>query len=296
MLFHNSLHPRRTFALAGACVALAPVSIGLAFAAALHGGPGWALALGWLGFAAAFGAGAGLLAERAIMQPLRVFLDYADAMYIRHKLDEETPFVDCKGPLGGLANVAMTSRNWLRDRYRDKAEGAEQRRIAEQARKEHEEALAAAAKEASGVVESLASGLSLLAEGDLEFRLQNTFPPAYQKLKQDFNTAMDKIQDAMRAIVTSVQGVRAGAAEISQAADDLSRRTEHQAASLEETAAALDQLTSTVRRTAEGAREASGVSPRPRAMRSAAARWCVRRSPPWARSNARPNRSRRSSA
>ena len=45
--------------------------------------------------------------------------------------------------------------------------------------------------------------------------------------------------------------------EITGAADDLSRRTEQQAASLEETAAALDQITATVKKTSEGAVEAT---------------------------------------
>jgi methyl-accepting chemotaxis protein len=57
----------------------------------------------------------------------------------------------------------------------------------------------------------------------------------------------------MRAIAQNTSGVRSGAGEITQAADDLSRRTEHQAASLEETAAALDQVTATISKTAESA-------------------------------------------
>jgi methyl-accepting chemotaxis protein len=51
-----------------------------------------------------------------------------------------------------------------------------------------------------------------------------------------------------------------GAVQIASASDDLSRRTEQQAASLEETAAALDQITATVRRSAEGAENASGAA------------------------------------
>ncbi|MHC3126375.1 hypothetical protein OB03_03300, partial [Brevundimonas sp. GN22] len=47
--------------------------------------------------------------------------------------------------------------------------------------------------------------------------------------------------------------------EISAASNDLSHRTEQQAATLEETAAALDQITVTVSRTADGAKEAASV-------------------------------------
>jgi methyl-accepting chemotaxis protein len=63
----------------------------------------------------------------------------------------------------------------------------------------------------------------------------------------------------MTAIDSNTQAVRSGAEEITQASDDLARRTEQQAASLEQTAAALDQITATVRKTAEGAKEARQV-------------------------------------
>ncbi len=95
-----------------------------------------------------------------------------------------------------------------------------------------------------------------LSGGDLLFRLDTAFGEEYEKLRSDFNSAMDKLQQTMRAIASNTQGVRSGAGEITSASDDLSRRTEQQAASLEETAAALDEITATVRKTAENASEA----------------------------------------
>ena len=58
----------------------------------------------------------------------------------------------------------------------------------------------------------------------------------------------------------AIGALRGGVGEISSASDDLSRRTEQQAASLEETAAALDQITATVKRSADGARQASAAA------------------------------------
>jgi len=109
------------------------------------------------------------------------------------------------------------------------------------------------------VVESLADGLASLAQGDLVFRLNSPFSPGYEGLRGDFNKAMGTLQDTMVSIGANTQAVRSGAEEITQASDDLSRRTEQQAASLEETAAALDEITATVRKTAEGAKEAREV-------------------------------------
>ena len=109
------------------------------------------------------------------------------------------------------------------------------------------------------VVNGLAEGLDRLADGDLTFRLNDPFAEDYEKLRADFNGAMGRLQDTIKVIAHNTQGMRSGAGEISQAADDLSRRTEQQAASLEETAAALDEITATVRRTAEGANQAQAV-------------------------------------
>ncbi len=63
----------------------------------------------------------------------------------------------------------------------------------------------------------------------------------------------------MKVVASNTSAIRSGSTEISTAADDLSRRTEQQAASLEETAAALDEITTTVRKTSEGAKHARAV-------------------------------------
>ena len=115
------------------------------------------------------------------------------------------------------------------------------------------EAAAAIAEEQATVVSNLARALDALANGDLTYRLEAEFPGDYRKLRDDFNVAVAKLEEAMRAIASATSSIQAGAGEISNSADDLSRRTEHQAASLEETAAALDEITATVNKTSEGA-------------------------------------------
>ncbi|MBL8542864.1 MAG: PAS domain S-box protein [Hyphomonadaceae bacterium] len=126
-------------------------------------------------------------------------------------------------------------------------------------RKAAEAERAARAEEQSRVVRGLADGLGHLAGGNLTARIEQPFPGEYEKLRSDFNEAMSKLQEAMKTIVVNAGGIRTGAGEISQASDDLSRRTEQQAASLEETAAALDEITATVRKTAEGSKQANSV-------------------------------------
>ena len=148
-----------------------------------------------------------------------------------------------------------------------------------------------------GGVNQIANGLSRLAEGDLEQRIDAEFIPTLDQLRTDFNASMETLEQSMSAISVNTQAIRSGVGEISTAADDLSRRTEQQAASLEETAAALDEITATVKKTAEGAKHAREVVVgRQGRRRARAARSCARRSRRWAASRSRRSRSARSSA
>jgi len=147
------------------------------------------------------------------------------------------------------------------ERLREEQEAS--REAADADRKRNEEAQRAIAEEQRLVVSSLADGLDRLALGDLTVRLGSAFPGEYEKLRTDFNAAVEKLEEVLRSIATSTASINSGSAEISNGAEDLSRRTEHQAATLEETAAALDQITATVQKTAQGAtagREAVGAA------------------------------------
>ncbi len=104
-----------------------------------------------------------------------------------------------------------------------------------------------AAQQQKMVVDGLADGLSRLAQGDLTCTIDTGFPKDYERLRTDFNAAVDQLRDVMGTIIGNTGAIRSGTGEISQASDDLSRRTEQQAASLEQTAAALDEITATVR-------------------------------------------------
>jgi methyl-accepting chemotaxis protein len=111
----------------------------------------------------------------------------------------------------------------------------------------------------SSAVEQIGVGLSKLAEGDLEHRIETEFIPAFEPLRVDFNASLGALERSLMAVRDNTDAIRAGAGEISTAADDLSQRTEQQASSLEETAAALEEITATVKKTAEGAKHARDI-------------------------------------
>lgn len=153
--------------------------------------------------------------------------------------------------VGTLANALQVfKQSAIAERKR-----AEETLIAERAR----------AEETSSVVNAIGSGLDALAKGNLTFRITDDMEGTFAKLKDDFNAALDHLEDAMKAVVTGTDGIGVGATEISRAADDLSRRTEQQAASLEETAAALEEITATVKKTAQNAKDATSIATKAKA-------------------------------
>jgi methyl-accepting chemotaxis protein len=143
---------------------------------------------------------------------------------------------------------------------------AEAQRIAADAAKakadadaEHAARQAQAQADLAKVIKSLAAALHTLSKGDLTVRLADRFSEEFEVLRTDFNTAVSELAAAIGSISDTATAMSSGAAEISSASDDLSRRTEQQAASLEQTAAAMEEITTTVRRTAEGASGAAKI-------------------------------------
>ena len=105
-------------------------------------------------------------------------------------------------------------------------------------------------------VETLAGSLQELAGGNLDQNIDEQFPANLEKLRNDFNDSVEKLESAMRNVGSNANEIAASSAEIRSAADDLSKRTEQQAASVEETAAALEEITTTVADSTQRAEEA----------------------------------------
>jgi len=197
----------------------------------------------------------GWLLSRGIASPISRMTDAMGRLASGdHAVD--VPAVGRRDEVGQMADAVQTFKDAAIEKVRLEAEAAEQRRNVEEQRKAAESERAATAQQQSQVVDGLAQGLERLAGGVLTFRLSEAFAPSYEKLRADFNAAMEQMQRTIAEVATNSAGVRTASTEISQASDNLSRRTEQQAASLEETAAALDEITATVRKTAEGAGQA----------------------------------------
>ena len=173
--------------------------------------------------------------------------------------DAEVQGAERGDEVGAMARAVQVFKTNGLEMRRLEGETAARRAETEEERRRNELAREQAAAELSAVVESLATGLGRLSDGDLRQRVDQAFAADYERLRTDFNGAMTKLELAISAVVDNTRSIGAGAGQISQAADDLSRRTEQQAANLEETAAALEEITATVGRTAEAAEHAKAV-------------------------------------
>jgi methyl-accepting chemotaxis protein len=133
----------------------------------------------------------------------------------------------------------------------------ESRSLSERERQQRQQAEAEEARRISQAVDALADGLHRLSEGDLSVRLDTPFMQSLDRLRIDFNTSVEKLNDTLSDVSDNILAINGDTGELRAAADDLSRRTEQQAASLEETSAALDEITATVKSSSTRADEAS---------------------------------------
>jgi methyl-accepting chemotaxis protein len=219
------------------------------------------------------GAVAGLVAvalvwalSRAIVSPI---LGMTNAMTQlasgNHNID--VPATDRADEVGQMAKAVAVFKDAAIEKQalsRDAdalRETTERQRVANDAEKARE------AAEVEFAIDSLATALAKLAEGDVAYRLDKPFVGRLDRLRIDFNQSLGRLQAALQAVGENAAAINAGASEIRSAADDLGRRTEQQAASVEETAAALEEVTTTVK---ESARRAEDVGKRVERARNGA--------------------------
>ncbi|HZG30671.1 MAG TPA: methyl-accepting chemotaxis protein [Ensifer sp.] len=161
--------------------------------------------------------------------------------------------------IGDMARALGVFKENALAKVRMESESAEARAAidAERARNDEEKRLSE--EQISFAVSALAAGLDRLAHGDLTRPIDTPFSGSLDRLRADFNASLTTLRDTLSQIQDNALTIQANGSAMQGAAGDLSRRTESQAASLEETAAAVDEITSTVRNSADRAREANAI-------------------------------------
>jgi methyl-accepting chemotaxis protein len=211
------------------------------------------------------GAAAGIIAallvwalSRAIVTPI-VGMTEAMSRLAGGDNDIAVPALERSDEVGRMAKAVAVFKDAAIEKLRLSRDADHLRETADRDRQNAEAQKAREAAEIEFAVDSLATGLASLANGDVAYRLETPFSGKLDRLRTDFNQSLEKLQAALRSVGENASAINAGASEIRSAADDLGRRTEQQAAAVEETAAALEEVTTTVK---ESARRAEDVGQR----------------------------------
>ena len=216
------------------------------------------IGLGFAGLALAFGLILMMYIVRNVIRPLVGMKEYM-GLLATGDYSNEVPHADRKDEIGEMAKSVAYFRQGEMDRSAARSQSEKQQAEVQRLEKEAAERQAAEDAERVRVIEALTTGLENLSSGNLAYRINATFAPAYEKLRTEFNSAVGSLSETIDEISSTTEAVRLASSEIGSASDDLSKRTEQQAASLEETAAALDEITSTVKSSSQRAEEASDM-------------------------------------
>lgn len=208
----------------------------------------------------------GLLAtvlSRFIVRPVTQMTSAMEGLAAGN-LDVAIPGQERTDQIGSMAAAVAVFRSNAMERLRLEGDAEQNRTLSEQERNERERTAAKDAADIQFAVDSLARGLAHLSDGDLNYRIDTPFVARIDRLRDDFNNSVAKLNAALSTVGQNALAIDAGAGEIRQSADDLARRTEQQAASVEETAAALEEITTTVKDSARRAEEVGRLVDRAR--------------------------------
>jgi methyl-accepting chemotaxis protein len=211
--------------------------------------------------AVVFGLISIVLVARGLARPMRK-LEAAMTRLAALDLAAETPRLGRRGTWAAIADAFEHIKHAMIEddqQARAATQRREQREAAAAVQRDIEIERAAAARDQERIVTAFAEACERLSEGNLIHRIVVDFPPAYQKVKDDFNAAIAQMQRAVAVISAAARDIRVNADAVSHASDDLSGRTEQQAATLEETVSSLGGITRTIKQAAESALHAREV-------------------------------------
>lgn len=154
-------------------------------------------------------------------------------------MEVHVPATKRKDELGSLARAL--------ERFKDLFAADQQR-----ARQEEERA-----REVQVTIDSIGSGLTALAQGNLTFRVEENGHGALAKLHVDYNEAVSRLAEVLHDIVDGCNTIRTGTSEIASASSDLSQRTERQAESIGHASRTLADFAGMVKLSADNARQTS---------------------------------------
>lgn len=157
--------------------------------------------------------------------------------------------------LGAIVKAALIDMDYSISVYLEASEAARLEAEAQARQIEQAKAL-----ERDKAVSQVSAGMTALAKGDLTYRMPADIPVEYEKIRDDFNQAMERLEGMVSTIKDTSDSIAQSSQEINSGAEDLSLRTEQQAAALEETAATTEQLAASVKTSAHASRQSATLA------------------------------------
>ena len=167
---------------------------------------------------------------------------------------------DRKDEMGTMSRALIRFRDSLvaQRALEAQARAAEQAEAEAVERRQSEQQ--AQARQQARVVAALGQGLNEMASGNLAYQISEAFPQELESLRIDFNESASRLAEALTAIGSNSNAMRAGSDEMRASADQLATRTERQTASVSETASALDAMAGTVKMQMARAEDATKIA------------------------------------
>ncbi|MCA0356331.1 MAG: methyl-accepting chemotaxis protein [Proteobacteria bacterium] len=199
------------------------------------------LAIGGLALLAA-ALGVLAVASRALIgRPLLALRETVRGL-AENRYDRAVTETERADEIGSIARALETLRTELA-RAQALRNEQEALRQAADADRDRAAALTLSIDEQTEVVTQVGDALAAVAGGDLSRRIAGPFAPVYEPLRQDFNTAVESLEQAIGEIAEAADAIGAAADTLSQASGELARRTQRQAMGLERAAGSLNAVT-----------------------------------------------------
>jgi len=120
------------------------------------------------------------------------------------------PGVGRNDEIGRIAEAVQVFKDQAIKKIQQKAQEEEDIKRWQQEDAERLAREAEAARQDQIAINNLASGLARLMDGDLTYRIDTLFAPKTEKLRSDFNSAVEKLQQTMQSLRTKIDAMHLG--------------------------------------------------------------------------------------
>ncbi len=162
--------------------------------------------------------------------------------------------------IGDMVRSVAVFRQAAIERDELEARAADERRSADGLRARNEQENAENQARLKDVVDTLASSLERLSNGDLSATISRPFPPELERLRTDFNLSLEKLSASLSTVKGSTDAIGVRVSEAAASAGELAARSTEQAEALRQTSSDVENIIGAIRETTQRARDASNMT------------------------------------